>query len=1046
MESFEESNASKDNLLDPSSIYDSTADEEDVKSTIKPRLSPLPRRRSSVSSDDGDLEPPPTVARKVSFADAFGFDLVSVKEFDTWEIPTVTPSFVMESIKIEEFYLTASFILTPVGGIKERLHAKKVTLESVDFIPGTSSMKGIIRVLNVSFEKQVYVRMSLDDWQSYYDLLAEYVPDSCNGETDQFFFTISLVSPYQKEGAKVAFCICYETAAGTFWDNNDGQNYVLTCHKKENVIEVEQSSEEVIDKNKKSCLKPSLSKEDEDSDVIQAEIPAATEKFIPRIICSHDDFSEDNNNDKTEDKSKEKNNEDESDVQLFLSQRLMNARITSSEEKCSSGFSEKAISPNDRQVDEINEYLKNTYSGASDNNSQPTEECDERGEYLPITEVAPSKGTKDFISLQSSDHHSGHYKELTETQECLDESEDTDLYLHDSELNEQEKISQVITDEVSYGEPCLRPSAVEQSEDFISDSCLKISDTPGIVQADTMQITEIEEVLDDNANPDFSHSTLSLPYFSTRDTKGIKDEQSEKSKSETIENDTLLPGTTEHTEQEHFMLFSQKDDFQNLSYQCESSNSNIIEKENTEPNEKVCSFTSSGDVYLFREGQVRDGGEDVTIQNTNPMSSLHKDTKHVDDVTSLSDDKQHLPTWNEKEISYSDILPASLSKQYYVTAQESQSDQVHEKMQGPDDKDLGSEKGNHIDKDVRAVYDSEKESSVLDFSPSAACTTAENVTQRALHEWNAILGSLPSEQTQGSKVIIAKITEEKGQSQKGSQDRQGSKASYMDIDYSQNVSVQQEIDEKATENITFASGNKIELSSENIIAGNKEGIENLSEESMLKASDISHLSTEDVHYGGVSYIPRGQHELEQYESKSNCLAGESVVEHDVTVTQFSYSITVLGQDQAVRLEEDVAAESETINVTELSPLIITEDRESIDNVQANMEERYVRPSILISEPDDEGDAQCLETEQNKQEDTQHFLNDQTCFDQQTSANVTEPINMGHISSKVFCFIMFVVFAGLMYHFDFLVCFALYLFSLYWLYWEGGRNKNPVRKE
>lgn len=258
MESFEESNASKDNLLELPSIDDYTTDEEDVKATIKPRLSPLPRRRSSVSSDDGDLEPPPTVARKVSFADAFGFDLVSVKEFDTWEIPIVTPNFVMESIKIEEFYLTPSFILPPVSVMMERLHSTKVTLESVDFIPGISSMKGIIRVLNVSFEKHVYVRMSLDSWQSYYDLLAEYLPDSCNEETDQFFFTISLVSPYQKEGARVDFCICYKTAVGTFWDNNDGHNYVLTCHKKEEVVEDEKPSDEVVDKNKKSCLKPLL--------------------------------------------------------------------------------------------------------------------------------------------------------------------------------------------------------------------------------------------------------------------------------------------------------------------------------------------------------------------------------------------------------------------------------------------------------------------------------------------------------------------------------------------------------------------------------------------------------------------------------------------------------------------------------------------------------------------------------------------------------------------------------------------------------------------
>ncbi|XP_073508051.1 protein phosphatase 1 regulatory subunit 3A [Phyllobates terribilis] len=1032
MESFEESNASKDNLLEPPGIHNSTTDEEDVKATIKPRLSPLPRRRSSVSSDDGDLEPPSTVARKVSFADAFGFDLVSVKEFDTWEIPTVTTTFVMESIQIEEFYLTPSFILPPVGGIMERLQVKKVTLEAVDFISGTSSMKGIIRVLNVSFEKQVYVRMSLDSWQSHYDLLAEYVPDSCNGETDQFFFTISLVSPYQKEGARVDFCICYETAVGTFWDNNDGHNYVLTCQKKELIVEVDKPSEEVIDKNKKSCLKPSLSKENEDLDEFEGENPEATEKYIPRIICSHDDFSEDNNDEVTEDKSKEKNNEDESDVQLFLSQRLMNARITSSEEKYSPGFSENSILTADQQLDEEIPYLKNTYTGISDYNSQQPKECDHSEEYLPTTEVTASKEMEDFISLLSSDHHSGHYKELTRTQEDLDESEKTELYLHGSVLIEQEKISPVTLDEILNQEPCQWSSTVEESKDSISDSCLKISEAPFVIQADSTQLTEIAEVLDDNANPNYSHSIVTLPYFSTQDTKGIKDEQSEKSKSETIENDTLLPATAEHTEQEHPMLFSQHEEFQNLFYNCKSSASNVIEKENTEPTEKICGFTSSGDAYLFRDDQVRFKGQEEATENTNLTISPCQDTKSVENITEPN--KQYITTAEEND---SDVIkPATLDKQYYSTTQESHCVKVDKQIQVFDDKD-------DKDKAVHAGYDSEKESSVLDCSPSIACAADENVTQSTFHEWNAMLGTLPSEQTQGHKVIIAKITEEKGQSQTSAQDRQGSKGSYMDI--GENVRAQQGSDEKSEETV---SEKNIEVNSDNIVSIDTQGVESLTEESTLKKCNISNLPTESIHYGGATYISRGKNELEHYEIRSDGLVGDFVVDNDFPSAKSSNSFTALRQVLDVITEEDVAIEKETVDFTNVAQLVFTEDIANID-VRDKMEEGYVGPSIFISEHEDEEHSQCLEAEQQSElQDIEYYQHDHTCPDQQilSGAMATEPINMGHVSSKVFCFIMFVVFAGLMYHFDFLVCFALYLFSLYWLYWEGGRNKNHVRKE
>lgn len=259
MESFEENNGDKDKFLEPPSGMDFYTEEDDEKAAIKPRLSPLPRRRtSSVSSDDGDLGPSQTVTRKVSFADALGFDLVSVKEFDTWDVPIVSPNFETESVKIEEFYLTPSFVLPPIGCLMERLHTTKVLLEMVDFVPSTTSMKGIIRVLNMSYEKQIYVRMSFDDWHSFYDLLAEYIPDSTIGNTDQFSFTISFATPYQKEGAKVEFCICYETSVGTFWDNNDGSNYVLTCQKKEQFVDVVKLLEDVADKNKKSCLKAAV--------------------------------------------------------------------------------------------------------------------------------------------------------------------------------------------------------------------------------------------------------------------------------------------------------------------------------------------------------------------------------------------------------------------------------------------------------------------------------------------------------------------------------------------------------------------------------------------------------------------------------------------------------------------------------------------------------------------------------------------------------------------------------------------------------------------
>nr|XP_060633647.1 protein phosphatase 1 regulatory subunit 3A [Anolis sagrei ordinatus] len=307
MESFEEpGHVSKENLLEVPSLNDSPSEDEDVKSTHQHRFSPSPRRRNSDSSEEMEAEAPAIIARKVSFADAFGFDLVSVKEFDTWEVPISAPDDDLEDedVPVEEFYLTPLFTPpTTQDELLQKVRAQKVWLESVEFLPGITCMKGTIRVLNVSFEKLVYVRMSLDNWLTYYDILGDYVPNSCDGETDQFLFKISLVPPYQRDGAKIEFCIRYETSAGIFWSNNDNKNYILTCHKKESTSAPTPSSplenyplqEEVTDKYIKGCLKTTPNSKEEMLTTDGEDTwknSRTSEPDIPQILYSHVDDSE----------------------------------------------------------------------------------------------------------------------------------------------------------------------------------------------------------------------------------------------------------------------------------------------------------------------------------------------------------------------------------------------------------------------------------------------------------------------------------------------------------------------------------------------------------------------------------------------------------------------------------------------------------------------------------------------------------------------------------------------------------------------------------
>eukprot|EP00064_Thunnus_orientalis_P010309 superscaffoldBa00001388_g10335 len=229
-------------------------DDCDVVIGIRPKSSPLPRRRSSVS--DEEWEPPVCGSRRVSFADAKGLSLVHVKEFDTWDVPKLPgyDSSDSEGKDAEEYFLSPFTFTVPMSTeeLSVKVQEQKVELETIELLPGTTIVKGVIRVLNISFDKAVYIRTSLDGWTSHFDLLAEYIPGSSDGLMDCFSFKITLVPPFGQHGARVDFCLRYETPVGTFWSNNNNKNYVLFCHQR---TKDQKETSQKESSQKKSCLK-----------------------------------------------------------------------------------------------------------------------------------------------------------------------------------------------------------------------------------------------------------------------------------------------------------------------------------------------------------------------------------------------------------------------------------------------------------------------------------------------------------------------------------------------------------------------------------------------------------------------------------------------------------------------------------------------------------------------------------------------------------------------------------------------------------------------
>jgi protein phosphatase 1 regulatory subunit 3A/B/C/D/E len=154
---------------------------------------------------------------------------------------------------------------------RQRIEQKYVSLENV--LLNGFQVNGTIRVKNIEFHKNVFIRCSFNKWASFEDYQAVYVPcdyfssvsslsptmssssisasfcgqyqQPVHKEYDTFRFEFQLPktvdkSKFQSESenncdrhatASIQFCICYQSGTvydlKEFWDSNEGNNYEI---------------------------------------------------------------------------------------------------------------------------------------------------------------------------------------------------------------------------------------------------------------------------------------------------------------------------------------------------------------------------------------------------------------------------------------------------------------------------------------------------------------------------------------------------------------------------------------------------------------------------------------------------------------------------------------------------------------------------------------------------------------------------------------------------------------------------------------------------
>nr|XP_009941740.1 PREDICTED: protein phosphatase 1 regulatory subunit 3A [Opisthocomus hoazin] len=1175
MESSEEpSQVSRANFLEVPTVNDFSSEDEDIKPDIKVRFSPLPRRRNSASSEEEEADTPTTIARKVSFADAFGFDLVSVKEFDTWEVPNTgqTDDIEDEVFPQEEYFFSQLFTLpASQEELLQKVREQKVLLESIVFLPGITCMNGIIRVLNVSFEKLVYVRMTLNNWLSYYDILAEFMPNSCGSETDQFCFKISLVPPYQKDGAKVEFCIRYETSVGTFWANNDDKNYTLICHKKETVPKVDNKPhKEVTDRHLKGCLKTTQSSKEEilaTSDEDTWNNSRTSDTNIPEIVYSQ---AEDKDTKPANENIKDKNTEynqsdhedDEKELELLLNQHFTGARGTSSRAERNLYTTEPVNFPSETErlekkityTDRSSDFLRHPVpiGSSSENTSQEIEgELKDKVKYsLRDYNSQPSGKEATACSANSGEQylkHTGTSESLVSAKHFAgtkqNEAIDIMATVSSRQAESHTDISKGETDSSLGSKMMERLFISEDAADTLKGACEVRRETISPEHDESTQLNAcIAGTLDGNGNPapehpapQTSHQTLDSPLSEADKNEG---------KINMIESKVRV----------HLRGDLYADTFAHADVSIDSTKSQYTQKKgvgevsgknyNTDAG-KEKKVIEVADLALIGEEEApkpfqSHGKHAAMALNTTPLPA--EDNKQAPrpaaadpPASSLWDERRAEDVWERRAfMRLKDREKSDETTEGRLIGKESKASPAEQRRQGTGGEvrqGAGGSAGPPSVASTKGLFTCQEAESCEKSSVSEQGITEEAEAGTA-YIIKTTSESAPEKMSASEKAVIAKLPQETALSDRPTEEKEtafdthegrndGShyalcqlntvgvlydtefeKESVLDIynarvhetlqGETMSVCNSREKRAKAQPDIgnILPVGEAVKASA----TGKKEDLQQslYSEVSKCPPSTKKHLYSEEAealcrkasHVGALSYLhaeaetkmpPSGTNAVPSYHYKSSSVAsseGSTVagdMEHlyrhfefkviDEVAAESGYKLSL--PNEVACTNKNLTPEAEKKEVPSTSDIAISREGRGRNTGQCFhqaefKQEKLSGPEVLIGKPTEEAGGtgslsdrlitagKTLNWLDDSQKESQHISDSADISNKKSEA--LKSASLKHITSNIFYFFFFLLFAATLYHYDLMVCLALYLFSMYWLYCEGGRHKESVKKE
>ncbi|XP_041968842.1 protein phosphatase 1 regulatory subunit 3C [Aricia agestis] len=114
-------------------------------------------------------------------------------------------------------------------GFRSRITEKCVSLENVIVKQNECAVDGTVKVKNLDFNKEVFIRSTADGWRTNEDTYCAFVesgPPSAKGVPTYDTFGFRLQLPIHSK--RLDFCVCFRCKGVEYWDNNNGNNYTIS--------------------------------------------------------------------------------------------------------------------------------------------------------------------------------------------------------------------------------------------------------------------------------------------------------------------------------------------------------------------------------------------------------------------------------------------------------------------------------------------------------------------------------------------------------------------------------------------------------------------------------------------------------------------------------------------------------------------------------------------------------------------------------------------------------------------------------------------------